>query len=335
MFYSLQEVAQKLHKSEDDIREMVKAGKLREFRDGSNLLFKVEEVDAINKENADADFEQLVLADTNEPEPKKEENKAPSKPKEKANESIFLADETAGSKADMINADTALFSDGLNLGETGAGSDKLDDLMDANRSSSGKAAGKDKGDLNLDSFGSGGLLDLSLQADDTSLGGILDEIYTSDSPDAAPAAPGKTAPPPSMEDAIKAEEMLEMPKQTMEAAAVAFAMPAAAEIKPDMFSNVLGIVLVIPLIVTIFTIIIAATGYSLPSILKAKSSMFGIYMGWVIVGALAVVAMLIIGGGAAIAGLGSKGDAAPKEKKVKPPKPPKEKKSKKEKPPKA
>ena len=33
-------------------------------------------------------------------------------------------------------------------------------------------------DVNLDSFGSGsGLLDLSLQADDTSLGGILDEIY--------------------------------------------------------------------------------------------------------------------------------------------------------------
>ena len=36
-------------------------------------------------------------------------------------------------------------------------------------------------DVNLDSFGSGsGLLDLSLQADDTSLGGILDEIYTSE-----------------------------------------------------------------------------------------------------------------------------------------------------------
>ena len=35
-------------------------------------------------------------------------------------------------------------------------------------------------DINLDSFGSGsGLLDLSLQADDTSLGGILDEIYRS------------------------------------------------------------------------------------------------------------------------------------------------------------
>ncbi|MDD5191765.1 MAG: hypothetical protein PHH54_05255 [Candidatus Nanoarchaeia archaeon] len=36
-----------------------------------------------------------------------------------------------------------------------------------------------EGDVNLDTFGSGsGLLDLSLQADDTSLRGFLDEIYT-------------------------------------------------------------------------------------------------------------------------------------------------------------
>lgn len=36
-------------------------------------------------------------------------------------------------------------------------------------------------DINLDSFGSGsGLLDLSLQEDDTTLGGILDEIYTAE-----------------------------------------------------------------------------------------------------------------------------------------------------------
>lgn len=38
-----------------------------------------------------------------------------------------------------------------------------------------------EGDTNLDSFGSdSGLLDLSLQADDTTLGGILDEIYISE-----------------------------------------------------------------------------------------------------------------------------------------------------------
>jgi hypothetical protein len=49
-------------------------------------------------------------------------------------------------------------------------------------------------DVNLDSFGSGsGLLDLSLQADDTSLGGILDEVYTAEGGEGA-AGPAKASP---------------------------------------------------------------------------------------------------------------------------------------------
>jgi hypothetical protein len=322
IFYSLQEVTQKLHKSEDEIKEMVKAGKLREFRDGPNLLFKVDEVDALIKQGAEADFEQLILADTGVPATGQKGGKTPSKPEEKTDESIFLTEDTAGSKADLINADTALISEGLGLAETGGGAEKLDDIMEATKTGSGKPSVKGEGDLNLDSFGSGGLLDLSLQADDTSLGGILDEIYTPETAEATPAA--KAA--PSMEEAIRTDEMLEAPKQVMEAAAV---MPVAVEIKPDTFSNALGISLFIPLLATIFTIIIASTGFSLPSILQAKSSMFGIYMGWIIMAGLVVIALLIIGSGALIGGLGTKGEAKPKDKKEKPPKPPKEKKSKK------
>ena len=41
MFYSLQEVTEKLNKTEDEIKEIVRSGRLREFRDGPNLLFKV------------------------------------------------------------------------------------------------------------------------------------------------------------------------------------------------------------------------------------------------------------------------------------------------------
>lgn len=49
-----------------------------------------------------------------------------------------------------------------------------------------------EGDVNLDSFGNGSaLLDLSLQADDTSLGGILDEIYTAE--DEHPVSPEDTS----------------------------------------------------------------------------------------------------------------------------------------------
>ncbi|MGB7581029.1 MAG: helix-turn-helix domain-containing protein, partial [Sedimentisphaerales bacterium] len=47
MFYSIKEVAEKLGKSEDEVRQIVKSGRLREFRDGSNLLFKVDEVNSL------------------------------------------------------------------------------------------------------------------------------------------------------------------------------------------------------------------------------------------------------------------------------------------------
>ncbi len=50
MFYSLQEAAERLGKTQDELRGIVNAGKLREFRDGPNLLFKVEEVEALMSE---------------------------------------------------------------------------------------------------------------------------------------------------------------------------------------------------------------------------------------------------------------------------------------------
>ena len=46
MFYSLREAAEKLNISEDQLKELAQEGKLREFRDGPNLLFKVDEVEA-------------------------------------------------------------------------------------------------------------------------------------------------------------------------------------------------------------------------------------------------------------------------------------------------
>jgi len=50
MFYSLQEAAEKLNKTEEEIKQIVQEGNLREFRDGPNLLFKVEEVEALMSE---------------------------------------------------------------------------------------------------------------------------------------------------------------------------------------------------------------------------------------------------------------------------------------------
>ena len=47
IFYSLEETIDKLGKTEGEINALVKEGKLREFRDGAKILFKVTDVDAL------------------------------------------------------------------------------------------------------------------------------------------------------------------------------------------------------------------------------------------------------------------------------------------------
>ena len=118
-------------------------------------------------------------------------------------------------------------------------------------------------EVNLDSFGSGsGLLDLSLQADDTSLGGILDEIYTAEGGEegAAAAAAGE---PGSVEDITAEveqaapEEELGAPEAAVAAPVVAAAYPVyAAEAAPDTQSNILGMLLILPLLALLYTAIV-------------------------------------------------------------------------------
>src|SRR5947209_14039347 len=47
MFYTAEEAAQKLGLSGDQLKEMVSSNKLREFRDGARVMFKVDQVDKI------------------------------------------------------------------------------------------------------------------------------------------------------------------------------------------------------------------------------------------------------------------------------------------------
>ncbi|MHC4745278.1 MAG: helix-turn-helix domain-containing protein, partial [Planctomycetota bacterium] len=47
MFCSLEEAALRLGKSEEEIKDMIKQGTLREFRDGPNLLLKVDEIEEV------------------------------------------------------------------------------------------------------------------------------------------------------------------------------------------------------------------------------------------------------------------------------------------------
>ena len=64
-FYNLEEVVEKLGKTADEVKQMVKDGKLREFRFGSNISYKVEDVDALKTELEESEID-LVLEETGE-----------------------------------------------------------------------------------------------------------------------------------------------------------------------------------------------------------------------------------------------------------------------------
>ena len=220
IFYSLQEVCEKLGKSENEIKQLVQGGKLREFRNGSNLLFKIEDVDVLSGGGGGEDSKIALSIDDSG------ELSLASGQIETAGLEELVADDTkasdSGSFADAkIGEDTEELSieeltgeePGLNIGDkSGAEMEELsgedtkfatagdsinvlggtEDGYNLTEDTSGETrlVGDENGDeevplgrldddMNLDSFGGSGsgLLDLSLQADDTSLGAVLDDIY--------------------------------------------------------------------------------------------------------------------------------------------------------------
>ncbi len=354
MFYSLKEVSEKLGKNEEEVRQIVKSGRLREFRDGPNLLFKVDEVNSLmsdtsflSKKAVDTPVEMPAETPLEMPAELPEEKAIEKTPEPKAEEGdeILLMPEAGDTgKTDdellLTDADTQIVDEGIKvLGDTTSlgkeGSDETFKGADGGSGGLGKEASLEEieKDVSLDTFGSGsGLLDLSLQADDTSLGGILDEIYTpgGEGKAAAPGEPVETAAAgaasaegSAMEVAAEADQMLSAepiaeaaPMTPMMAAALVYAEP-----EPDAASNALGVMLFIPLVAVIYTAIVAIAGFSnvSPSILKMTQGFI-----WYIAGGMAVVSGLIAAVGMSMG----------KEKKPKAPKAPKPPKVKKEKPPK-
>ncbi len=267
-------------------------------------------------EESDSELDDILLSDTSEPTP----------------------EPTSEPDLDILGGlddDTAITGEGVNvLGETDGDYQLTDDTMAetlAGLGATGEASIEEiEEDVNLDSFGSGsGLLDLSLQADDTSLGGILDEIYTSDD-DEAPAPDTEQATTEGM-----TAEMEELPAaDDMAEPAVAMAPirsgSMVAEIEPDAASNTLGALLFVPLLLAIYTAIVSLYATVTEGQLVAAAAAIKGFI-WIIMGGLFVVALIW-----AIVGFakGSSGSAKPKAKKAKKSKAEKPKKAKKEKKPK-
>lgn len=143
LFYTIDEAAKKLGKSPDDVRGMIKSNQLQEFRDSSgDLVVKREAVDMLASGDGDA----IPLADSGE--------------------MISLAadDSKSGSGSG------AKERSGISIFEG------EDDSADA---SAQTLITQSQGGMAVDPSGSGsGLLDMTKNAEDTSLGaGLLEDVY--------------------------------------------------------------------------------------------------------------------------------------------------------------
>lgn len=161
MFYTLEEAAERLGKTTEEVEELARSGQLQEFRDRDRLMFKVEQVDLLAE---GGDGGEIDLADDLEPISLASSGSGTGLGLSDSNEgtgiSIFDAEETeeADPSAQTVMSETA----GATAPEFPA--------MDPAASGSG-------------------LLDLTRESDDTSLGAdLLQDVYGDAGDTGAPAA---------------------------------------------------------------------------------------------------------------------------------------------------
>jgi hypothetical protein len=152
MFYTLQETAELLGKSPDEVKGMVSSGQIKEFRDpDKGLIFKKEQIDLL----AGGDDEHIPLAD----------DKSSG-----SGLSLSLEDSSSGSGISLDEG--AKEKSGISIFDT-------DDLESADPSAVTQVSATGAQELTMESVGSGsGLLDLTREGDDTSLGAdLLEDVY--------------------------------------------------------------------------------------------------------------------------------------------------------------
>jgi hypothetical protein len=156
MFYTAEEVAEKLGKSVEEILEMAKKGQIQEFRDRDKVMFKVDQID-------------LLTGDESEP-------------------SIPLAlDDSAESFAAGIKAPLEEQSEPLDL--SGTGMTVIDSGASGQSIGLADSAGSNAEFGEVTRGDSSALLDLTRESEETSLGAeLLEEVYSSEDNVEIPAA---------------------------------------------------------------------------------------------------------------------------------------------------
>lgn len=162
MFYTLEEAAQRLGKTPEEVQTMAERGELQEFRANDRLMFKREQVDL--KAGGDAEDDLIPLADSGDLEPLTLASSGsatgipidPMNTKEQTGISIFDADATDEADPSALTRVVPVAASPGFASDSGAG--------DPGASGSGS-----------------GLMDLTRETDDTSLGAnLLDDVYGSE-----------------------------------------------------------------------------------------------------------------------------------------------------------
>jgi hypothetical protein len=200
MFYTLDETKVALGKSEDEVKQLAREGRLREFRDGPRLMFKADQVESLKSEmGGGGDQVDLGPSDTGAGIGLVDSKGA-------SGTSIALVDTGGGSGMMQMKDDTALAADlglsgsvsgvpspgrvspggsaaGMSRGGSAGGISVFgaDEVEKADPMAQTNISGSISDQVNLEGVGSGsGLLDLTRESDDTSLGAeLLDEIAPS------------------------------------------------------------------------------------------------------------------------------------------------------------
>ncbi len=225
-FYSMDEVCGLLGKSADEIRAMVRDGSLREFRDAGKVFFKAEDIEKLTGgEGAKGDTDEIAL------EPAEEE--LPSLGDSGEGTSIIGLEPVADEEQKEDKEGTVITASGIGVFDE----DELE--IDADPMADTQITAPAVGDqVSLEGTGSGsGLLDLTREADDTSLGAeLLDEIYPGE--EESIEAPAAVA--PAVEPEEEPEEEPEPVLEAVEAGeVVAPTYAVAADPAEGMFAGLL------------------------------------------------------------------------------------------------
>ena len=195
MFYSLEEAAEKLGKSSDELKQLAESGELHQYRDRDRVMFKVDEVDRLagggDAGGGDEDEEDAIaLSDT-------DTGAGGDASESGGTDAIDLASvsdeqEGSGGASGSSSDEGQGKSDKDKKGQSGVSVFEADEVDTADPmaqtvvSESAQSSGEDEDEVALESVGSGsGLLDLTRESDDTSLGAeLLEEIYPAGGSDA-------------------------------------------------------------------------------------------------------------------------------------------------------